>query len=489
LVAIFRPNKKLAVPASKGYPENMFRDAAYLEQGLTGRVLHTGQSVRAGDTRLITGYLPLVPQTRSTLINPIMKGKDVLGIIVLESDTPGKFSEGDGHFVAQIANQAVIAVDNTMLFQRVREARDNMQAILDAMEEGIILINEAGEIVLANPQMAMIELASADILDQSVEDLLHHSTLNLSKKLGFASNEDLRGLLDKLHSGWEGSPATSYEVQGDSFGSRYIQRQIIPVRDEDRHLSGLLLVFYNKSEERELAAARESFSQMIVHDLRSPLTAVTTSLRLLGELVPKNSDYANLVEKTTSTSRRAIRKVLTRVDAILDISKMESGEMRLDREPSSLAQIVESVQAELKPLSDEFEVQVLSEVSYSLPMLDIDADKIERMVLNLVDNALKYAPSNSTVKVRAITGDQDFIRLEIVDSGPGIPDEYKKRLFDRFVQVEGRKTVRRGVGLGLTFCKLVTEAHGGDIWVSDNPDGGSIFKATLPIARLGQAVE
>jgi signal transduction histidine kinase len=123
-------------------------------------------------------------------------------------------------------------------------------------------------------------------------------------------------------------------------------------------------------------------------------------------------------------------------------------------------------------------------------MLDIDSDKIERMVLNLVDNALKYAPNNSTVKVRAITGDPDYVRLEIVDSGPGIPDEYKKRLFDRFVQVEGRKSVRRGVGLGLTFCKLVTEAHGGDIWVADNPEGGgSIFKVTLPIAKLSHAVE
>lgn len=489
LVAIYGANRGLYVPVQRGYPEDMFSDAAYLEQGLTGRVLHTGQILRTSDTRLETGYLPLVPQTRSLLITPIMKGKDVLGIIVLESDTPAKFSEGDGHFVAQIANQAVIAVDNTQLFQRVREARDNMQAILDAMEEGIILLNEAGEVVLANPQMAMIDLDPNDLLGEKVEKLLHHSSLNFAKKLGFSNNDEVRQLLDNLLMDWDNQAPMNYEVQGD-FGSRSIQRQIIPVRDEDKKLSGLLLVYYDKSEERELAAARESFSQMIVHDLRSPLTAVTTSLRLLGELVPKNSDYANLVEKTTSTSRRAIRKVLTRVDAILDISKMESGEMRLDREPSSLAQIVESVQAELKPLADELEVMVVSEVQYSLPMLDIDADKIERMVLNLVDNALKYAPNKSQVKVRAITGDPDYVRLEIVDSGPGIPDEYKKRLFDRFVQVEGRKSVRRGVGLGLTFCKLVSEAHGGDIWVADNPDGGgSIFKVTLPIAKLSQAVE
>lgn len=484
-IAMYRPNGNLYVPSARGYPDNMFDDADFLEQGLTGRVLGTGQALRVQDTRLETGYLPLIPQTRSMLLTPIMKGKEKLGMIMLESETASTFSEGDGHFVAQIANQAVIAVDNTMLFQRIREARDNMQIILDAMQEGIILINEDGVITLANPHIDLIELSADDILGQDVETLIADDSLQFAEHLGFSNSNALQKLMDNLHHDWDKHPLHDYEFHSEAFGIRYIQRQIIPVRDEDKHISGIMLAFYNKSEEHELASARESLSQMIVHDLRSPLTAVTTSLRLLQQLVPKDSDFAPLVEKTTTASRRAIRKVLTRVDSLLDISKMESGEIALEREPSSIQHIVRSVMGELKPLAEELEVELIVDMDTNLPLLNIDADKIERMILNLVDNALKYSPANAQVTVTALIVEALFVQINVMDMGPGIPDDYKERLFDRFVQIEGRKTVRRGVGLGLTFCKLVTEAHGGQIWVADNPNGnGSVFKATIPITEI-----
>jgi NtrC-family two-component system sensor histidine kinase KinB len=484
-VVVLKRNERLVVPSQRGYPEDIFQDTAILQQGLMGRVLQTGQPIRTVDTRHETGYLPLIPNTRSLLIVPILKGRDTLGLIMLESDNTGAFTEGDSHFVAQIANQAVIAIDNTQLFHRISEARDNMQVILNAMEESIILIDTSGQIALANPRVDLIELAAEDIINQPLARLLENQELEFTKKIGFANNDALQQLLNNLRNGdWSAYPPHSYDIHGENFGVRYIQRQIIPVRDETLQTMGVLLVFYNKTEERELARSRDSFSQMIVHDLRSPLTAVTTSMRLLSELVPQDSSFRPLVDKTTTASRRALRKVLARVDSLLDVSKMESGEMRLDREPTPIAQIVESVRGELKPLAEELEVEIISELSQNLPLLNIDSDKVERLVLNLVDNALKYSPSDSTVTVRAHVKDANFLELDVADRGPGIPDEYKRRLFDRFVQVEGRKTVRHGVGLGLTFCKLVVEAHGGDIWIEDNPIGGSVFKATLPIAQF-----
>ncbi|MEL6405591.1 MAG: GAF domain-containing protein [Chloroflexota bacterium] len=483
LVAVYTPHGQLSVPAQKGYPDDMFGDSNFLQQGLTGRVLDSGQTMRISDTRAETGYLPLMPKTRSLIITPIMKGKETLGLILLESNMQGAFSEGDGHFVSQIANQAVIAADNTLLFQRVREARDNMQVILDAMEEGIILLDGDGTVALANPHIDMIGLAPSDILGNTVGELLEDSSLSFAQKLGFRSPDGLRKLVKMLRDNWEQPVPHDFEIHGDDFGVRYVQRQVIPVRDDSKYLSGMLLVFYNVSDERELSAARESLSQMIVHDLRSPLTAVTTSLRLLQELVPKDADFAPLVEKTTSTSRRAIRKVLTRVDSLLDISKMESGSIRLEREQSNLRQIAESVRTELNPLAAELDVTIEIDIPISTPSVYIDADKIERMVLNLVDNALKYSPADGIVMIRTEVdkAHPETIIIAVSDQGPGIPDDYKRQLFDRFVQIEGRKTVRRGVGLGLTFCKLVTEAHNGRIWVDDNEGSGSVFKAAMPI--------
>jgi len=220
-----------------------------------------------------------------------------------------------------------------------------------------------------------------------------------------------------------------------------------------------------------------------VHDLRSPLTAVTTSMRLLQELVPPDSDFRPLVQKTTDASRRALRKVLHRVDSLLDIAKIESGNLYLAREPIELNTLIENVITELQPLAVEIDVKFETDLPSDLPLLNADGDKVERMLLNLLDNALKYSPYETNIYVcaRLDPGNPALMRIDVMDEGPGIPNEYKIRLFDRFVQVEGHNTVRRGVGLGLAFCKLVAEAHGGSIWIEDNMPRGTRFVFTLPI--------
>jgi len=129
-------------------------------------------------------------------------------------------------------------------------------------------------------------------------------------------------------------------------------------------------------------------------------------------------------------------------------------------------------------------VTLLSQIDQHTPLLNIDSDKVERVIQNLVDNALKFCPSNGSVTIRASAPEARFVRVEVVDTGPGVPDEYKAKLFERFVQVQGRRGARRGIGLGLTFCRMVVDAHGGRIWIEDNPGGGSIFAFTLPVADM-----
>lgn len=481
---------KLEIMSKRGYPENTFNSAELLLQGLTGEVLENGRVARSGNVRQEPGYLPVVQTTRSQLAVPILRGREIIGVIRLESPQTNAFSEEDSYFVGQIANQTVIAINNVQLFQRITEARDRLQILLDTMEEAIILLDSLGYIVLANPRVSLLSLKSGELIDQNISTLFKKPELKLEDRLGFASEEQIQALLKEVSTSgvWHETDSAPYAVEGEH-GLLYIQRQIIPVKDSAGSNIGVLLVFYNKTDEHELTQAREELSQMIIHDLRSPLTAVTTSMRLLRELVPQDSDFKQIVDSTTDASQRAIRKLLSRVDALLDISKMERGQLTLDIMPSELATLADSVCVELSPLAHELNVQVTSQIPETLPMLEIDPDKVERLLLNMVDNALKYAPAHSKVVIRAYepgqVGAKDhFVRVEVVDQGPGIPDEYKKRLFDRYVQIEGRRKVRRGVGLGLTFCKMVTEAHGGRIWIEDNPGGGSIFVCTLPAARL-----
>jgi K+-sensing histidine kinase KdpD len=493
LIALVTQGQEVEELVSYGYPPDTFLNRAVVLQGVAGRVIRSGQSALIVDTAQEADYLALLPTTRSQLVIPILRSNVSLGFIVLENDRVGAFSDEDEHFVTQLTNQAVIAIDNARLFGRIAEARDRLQVILNAMQEAIILINADGAIVLANPRVDLIGLVPEDLLRKNVNALLERADLDFAERLGFRSDAEVEKLVKNLRarSTWTPREPLNYNISvyGDE---RHIQRQVIPLweRDDDNGSrqgaeTGALLVFYDQTEQFELAQAREDLSRMIIHDLRSPLTAVTTSLKLMTEIVPKESDIRPLVETTADSSRRVIRKILSRVDSLLDISRMESGFINLDTKPTELATLVDSVCIELSPLAHELNITIVTEIPEDLPLLAIDADKVERVLLNLLDNALKFAPMGSSVTIRAHP-DSDkagFSRTDVIDCGPGVPDEYKTRLFDRFVQVEGRSGKRRGSGLGLSFCRLVAEGHGGRIWIEDNPGGGSIFSMTLPVVN------
>ncbi len=482
-------NNSLNITAQNGYPPMGLNDIQVM-QTITGQVLGTGQTIRYDDVRTQNRLPPLLVTTRSQLSVPILRSGQTLGVITLESDRSGAFSEEDGNFVTQLASQTIIAIDSARLFERIAEARDRMQVILNAMTDAIVLVDKNGVIALANPRVDLLGLHPRQLVNHNIDDLLERPELDLAERMGFQSDQKVRKLLKALRTpgGWAEVDAASFTIDADQ-GSIYIKREVIPVGGDNGEPLGMLLVFYDETEERELGQMRDDLSNMIVHDLRSPLTAVTTGLKLLRDYVPADSPFRPLVLSTTETSQRAIRKLLSRVDSLLDISRMESGQLNLETEPTELATLADSVCMELSPLAHELDVTVTSQINGELPLLDIDADKVERVLQNLVDNALKFCPSKGSVTIRAYrpatSGAPDgFARIDVVDTGPGVPDDYKTRLFERFVQVKGRRGARRGIGLGLTFCRLVTEAHGGKIWVEDNPAGGSIFAFTLPVVQV-----
>lgn len=478
------------VMARSGYPARLTLDTAAVRQSISGYVLQTGQAARVQDVRAGAPAPPMLSSTRSVLSVPIERDAAILGAITLESQAPGAFGDEDWHFLTQLASQTIIAVDNTRLFARIAESRDRLEVILNTMTEAIVLFDRNGIIVLSNPRVELIGLDARHLRGASVESLLFEPELRLSARMGFASDHELWSLLDAVRAPgeWVDQPPHLYTLEGEN-GTVHIERQAIPISDAQGQRVGLLLVFYDQTEERALAQAREDLSRMIVHDLRSPLAAVNTGLKLLRDVVPEGVPYRALVQTTTETSERAIRKLLSRVDSLLDISRMESGQLTLEQEPADLATLADSVCMELSPLAHELNVRLTSEIDDRTPLLHIDADKVERVLQNLVDNALKFSPPNTTICLRAHPPGAAgalprFVRVDVIDQGPGVPDEHKTRLFERYMQLKGRRGARRGTGLGLTFCKLVIEAQGGRIWIEDNPGGGSIFAFTLPVAAI-----
>jgi K+-sensing histidine kinase KdpD len=478
---------ELEVMAQAGYQplENVSR-RDLLRQWVTLEALQTGEPVFIPDLSSRSDIRPIMPSLKAQLAAPIVRSGEIIGVITVESEKLGAFPQEDKEFVQQLSDQAVIAIDNARLFQDITETRDRMQLIIDNMSEPLLLIDRTGTIAMANPHVDRLGLHVDLVLNQTVESLLAYPGFQFAEKLGFRTPDEVRSTLRGLGKPTIPSyPPSSFKIESNGEQTHF-QRNILPVRGSDGMTVGMLFVYYDQTETRRLAQAREDFARMIIHDLRGPLTAVTTSLKLMNDIIPDDSEYKQVVETSSTAGRRAIKKLLNRVDSLLDVAKMESGQLDLETQPAELATLIDSACVELSPLAHELSVEIRSEIPDGFSLLNVDTDKVERVLLNLLDNALKFSPEGGAVTMRAFSpGSQgapaNYTRIEVIDQGPGVPEAARATLFDRFVQVQGRSGRRRGSGLGLTFCRLVVEAHGGRIWIEENPSGGSLFVFTLPV--------
>lgn len=223
-------------------------------------------------------------------------------------------------------------------------------------------------------------------------------------------------------------------------------------------------------------------SAMITHDLKGPLTAIMGFLDLLAQ-----EDLESHLREYVEIALASSRWLSILIAGILDVARMEAGGIELHRE---LLEVGEEIGQALTPISYQFQekgVRLETTVPADLPRVPADREVFRRVVVNLVGNAVKFAPQGSKISVSAARDDVgNFIVVSVQDEGPGIAREHQTRIFEKFVQVaKGRSAERISVGLGLAFCKLAVEAHGGSIWVESEPGHGSRFSFSLP---LGTAI-
>ena len=238
----------------------------------------------------------------------------------------------------------------------------------------------------------------------------------------------------------------------------------------------------NYEQLREMEALRDDLVNMIVHDLRNPLAAVSLFATLLGE-----SEGERLTEKGRGSLDRIVKSadvLIEMISSMLDVSKMESGRMTIERAPCDLAAIAGEVVARLEGLALGRELTI-EDPGEPVPV-DGDAQLLARLLQNLVANALKFvSPGGGWVRVRIEPG-AGAVRCTVRDNGPGIPREHQERVFDKFWQAEARQHGHKySSGLGLTFCKMVVEAHGGAIGVESEVGSGSCFWFELPRSATG----
>ena len=227
---------------------------------------------------------------------------------------------------------------------------------------------------------------------------------------------------------------------------------------------------------RELEELRDNLTHMIVHDMRSPLMGICGSLELLQMTVADRLD-----EEDRDDMERALdssRLLTEMVSSLLDVSRLEAGKMPLHRTVCGLEPVIVKAIDSLGSLARRASVRFVR--PEGVVEAYCDADVTRRIITNLLGNAIKFTPPEKEVRIEAaMAGDR--VRLDVHDAGPGIPEEYKSKIFQKFGQVESRKEGQKfSTGLGLTFCKLAVEAHGGEIEVSSVIGSGSTFTVYLP---------
>jgi K+-sensing histidine kinase KdpD len=226
-----------------------------------------------------------------------------------------------------------------------------------------------------------------------------------------------------------------------------------------------------------LLKMRETLSDMIVHDIRNPLLAIRlTAMRIASAQTPEPAK--SLAQAILGQTQQIDRFICD----LLDISRMEHASFRPNIKPEDLSQIALTAAESARTLADDRRLRILVQKPHSLCEAQVDEKLIVRLLENLLDNAIKYAPAGSDVWIRICPKDETHptIRLLVEDEGPGVPLDYRETIFDKYACIQNIDPSIHQTGLGLAFCRMVAEAHGGRVYVTDRPPHGSVFVVELP---------
>ncbi len=329
--------------------------------------------------------------------------------------------------------------------------KKQLHGILQSMTDGVITFNADGDVILVNPQA--LEILSLDISG------------NEGKYF-----DKLLPLYDKVR---EDNSILHEEV---NMGGRIISVRMAPLFNEKHFLWGVVAVLQDVTIERKTEHMRREFVSNVSHELRTPLSYLQGYTEALLDGMAEDSDekqkYLNIIHEETLRLRRLVNE-------LLDLSRIETGQIAIDKKMISINKIIERVIKKVEPAVDKRGVKI--ETQYEdLPMIAADEDRIQQVILNLVDNAIRYTKSNGKIIIKA-SNSKGGIVVSIRDDGEGIPEDELPFIWDRFYKTDkSRVRDKGGTGLGLAIVKNIVELHDGKVWAKNCKKGGAEFSFFLP---------
>ncbi len=465
-----RPAMYYGTAASDG--SRAFFEALHADEG--DYIELTGDQVPAsiGDTSL-----------RRMLVVPLRGAKLTVGTLWI-GYRQRAITQAEREMAVLYAKMAGAVIENIYLAEAVHAAHDRMASILGSTHEGMLLVGEDQQITMVN--RAFSHLLGID--GQGLQGLTIDAFCG-SDELTRLPQEIRQPLCDALMTTIAGATeVVEGELRLQSGNESDLSWQVLPVRTAGSQTNGALLVVRDVTADRQMERFRQDLANMIVHDLRSPLTNMMVSVDLL--LKRGTGPLTEAQARILGIASNSCQQMLDLVNALLDIRRLEQRSRDLERRPIDIAAICETVVERLERTAEDRRVHLVINPS-PVPPVQADPDMIRRVLQNLVDNAIKFSSPGGTVTIHSFSreaaelppGDPsgEWVVVEVEDCGIGIAEEYHQVIFELFAQTpEGRG---HGTGLGLAFCKLAVEAHGGKIWVRSAPGEGSSFFFTLPVER------
>ncbi len=393
----------------------------------------------------------------------ILRGKP-FGALYLGDNRRDFVSEQERQFLESFAYFASTAIENAQLYQAIADKNQELETILSGIGDGVLVVDADLRVMLMNPVATRIFSLEAPPpngapLPESIRQ------------------QPLYDLLDDIRTAPAGSQMQEIELA--PLGSdqlRTYQALATPLM-VGQALQGIATVLRDITTQKELERMKSNFLSVVSHELRTPLHAIKgfVNIILMGKTGPVSEiqrDFLETVQEQTNNLQRLI-------DDLLEFSRLESGSVTLRLQPVDIPVVIEAVVEKLSLAADSAHVTLTNETPDDLPTILADPWRLEQVVTNLVDNAIKFTPAHGQVTIDAADLG-DFIQISVADTGIGVPPEQRERIFDRFYQVDGGANRQyKGTGLGLTICRHIVEHHRGRIWVESGPGQGAIFRFTV----------
>ncbi|HJS28274.1 MAG TPA: ATP-binding protein, partial [Anaerolineales bacterium] len=399
-------------------------------------------------------------ETRAIASAPILLQGKVIGIIEAFNPAEGPFDEDTLLVLTGIGSLAGTAIQNARLFENLQAAHQRYRDLFDNSVDPILITNRQGRIIGANQRASEMTGFERDaLLQMTIEGLHEVDRDKLSERMTEDGGEKTLTYESALRTKDGGEiPIDVYAREVNIDGARRLQ-----------------WVFRDISERKSLEQLREDLTATIYHDLRMPLSNINYSLDILEGSLSAETDPTTV--EIVETARRASTRIQRLTDSLLDIQNLGAGQPLTHLEITSVSALVEDSIQVIRPYAEGREQSILTRLPEEILTVEVDSEMIRRVLINLMENAVKFNERAGALEIGA-DSEAGFARIWVKDNGPGIPPEDHKKIFDKYARVYSEA---KGIGLGLSFCRMAVEAHGGKIWVESEVGQGASFTFSLPL--------